>query len=149
MENTLKINVFIKSILFWKYLRKGRSDLNEILFGNQWLSCELNFKTLWRSVHKCAHTSCKRVHARFIASARVFDSRPCQYCFANISPTKAWIFMKFNIANIYYLISLSFKFHEDLCINASTRVVNVRTHVLSQVREFMTHAHALCAWIFI
>ena len=39
-----------------------------------------------------------------------------QYCFANISATKAWIFMKiFMVAN-YYLVSLSFKFHKDPCI---------------------------------
>ena len=31
MENTLKIKVFIKSILFCKYLRNGSSDLYEIL----------------------------------------------------------------------------------------------------------------------
>ena len=30
MENTLKIKVFIKSILFCKYLRNERSDLYEI-----------------------------------------------------------------------------------------------------------------------
>ena len=33
MENALKIRVFIKSILFCKYLRSGNSDLYEILFG--------------------------------------------------------------------------------------------------------------------
>ena len=33
----------IKSILFCKYLRKGSSDLYEILCGGQLLSCELKF----------------------------------------------------------------------------------------------------------
>ena len=88
MENTLKIKVFIKSILFCKYLCNGSSDLYEILCGVQWLSFELKFQNARRSVHKCAHTSCKRAHARFIASARVYDS-----C------TRIWvrIFMKFKI----------------------------------------------------
>ena len=40
-----------------------------------------------------------------------------QYCFANISATKAWIFMKF-------FVVICLKFHEDLCINAHARVVN-------------------------
>ena len=42
----------------------------------------------------------------------------CQNCFANISATKARIFMKFYVVVKYYLVSLSFQFHEDLCINA-------------------------------
>ena len=51
-----------------------------------------------------------------------------QYYFANISATKAWIFMKI------YVVSLSYKFCEDLCINAPARVVNARAHVLSRVK---------------
>ena len=50
-----------------------------------------------------------------------------QYCFANISSMKAQIFTKFDVVVNYYLVSLSFIFHEDPCINASTRVVNGRT----------------------
>ena len=46
MENTLKIKVFIMSILFCKYHSNGRLDLNEILFGGQWLSYELKFEIL-------------------------------------------------------------------------------------------------------
>ena len=57
-----------------------------------------------------------------------------QYCFTNISATKAWIFTKFNVVLNYYLVSLSFKFHEDLCINARTRVVKARTYVFSTIR---------------
>ena len=41
MENTLKIKVFGKSILFCKYLRNKSLDLHEIFFGGQLLSCEL------------------------------------------------------------------------------------------------------------
>ena len=57
--------------------------------------------------------------------------------------------MKFYVVVYYYLVSLSFKFHEDLCINARARVVNVRAHVLSRLRAhvlsrlraFITRAH--------
>ena len=31
-----------------------------------------------------------------------------QHCFANISATKAWIFMKFDVVAKYYKVSLSF-----------------------------------------
>ena len=55
-----------------------------------------------------------------------------QYCFANISATKARIFMKFYVVVNCYLVSLSFIFHEDSCINARSRVVNVHAHVLSR-----------------
>ena len=37
------------------------------------------------------------------------------FYFANISATKAQIFMKFDVVVNYYLVSLSF--HEDSCIN--------------------------------
>ena len=43
MENTLKINVFEKSILFCQYLHNGSSDPYEILYGGQLLSCKLKF----------------------------------------------------------------------------------------------------------
>ena len=38
-----KIKVFIKSILFCIYLHNGSSDLYEILYANQLLSCGLKF----------------------------------------------------------------------------------------------------------
>ena len=44
--------------------------------------------------------------------------------------------MKFYVVFKYYLVSLSFKFHEDPCIIVRTRVVNARAHVLSRVRTF-------------
>ena len=129
------------TVLFCKYLANESSDLHEILCGGQLLSCELKFKISWRYVHKCEHTSCKRACARFIASARVYDSygsNKCQYCFANISPTKALIIMKFCVVVNYYLVSLSLKFHEDPCINVCTPVVNACAHVSSRVRVFTT-----------
>ena len=103
MENTLKIKVFIKSISFCKYLRNESSDLYEILCGIQILSCELKFQILWKSVHKCAHTSCKRARACFIASARIYDLCAC-IC-ARISAMKVWILMKFHVVVNYYLVS--------------------------------------------
>ena len=65
-----------------------------------------------------------------------------QYCFANISATEAWIFMKFYVVVNYYLVSLGFKFYEDPCINEHVRVVNARAHVLSRLRAFTTRARA-------
>ena len=61
-----------------------------------------------------------------------------QYYFANISATKARIFMKFYVVVNYYLVGLYFKFHKDSCINARARVVNTRAHVLSRLRAFTT-----------
>ena len=65
-----------------------------------------------------------------------------QYCFGNISATKAQIFMKFYLVVNDYLVGLFFKFHEYSCINAPTRVVNVRAHNLLRVRAFSTSARA-------
>ena len=65
-----------------------------------------------------------------------------QYCFANISGTKARIFMKFYMVVNYYLGSLTFNFHKDSCINVRARAVNARAHVLSRVRAFTTCARA-------
>ena len=65
-----------------------------------------------------------------------------QYCFANICVTKAQIFMKFYVVVKYYLVSLSFKFHEDPCRNASAWVVNARTRDKTCARMFTTCAHA-------
>ena len=36
----------------------------------------------------------------------------------------------------YYLVSLSFKFYADPCINKRTQVVNARMHVISRVRVY-------------
>ena len=48
-------------------------------------------------------------------------------CFANISATKAQIFMNFYMVVNYYLVSFTFKFHEDLRIDARTQVINTCT----------------------
>ena len=61
-----------------------------------------------------------------------------QFHFDNISATEAWIFMKFYVVVNYYHVSLSFKFHEDPCINARAQIVNARAHVLLRVRAFTT-----------
>ena len=74
MENTLKIKVFRKLILFCKYLRNESSDLYEILCGGPFISCESKFQISLRSMHKCACTSCKRVRACYIANACVYNS---------------------------------------------------------------------------
>ena len=42
----------------------------------------------------------------------------------------------------YYFVNLSLKFHEDLCINACTPVVNSRAHISSRGRAFTTRARA-------
>ena len=66
-----------------------------------------------------------------------------QFYFANISATKARIFMKFCVVIInYYLMSLSFKFHDDPCINKGVRVVNARTRDKSCMHTFTTSVHA-------
>ena len=65
-----------------------------------------------------------------------------QFYFANISATKARIFMKFYVVVYYYLVNLCVKFHDDPCINARARVVNARTLDKSCARTFTTHAPA-------
>ena len=63
-----------------------------------------------------------------------------QYCFANISPTKARIFLKFYAVVNFYLVRWSFKFHEDSCINACTRVVKAHANA----RIYNSCAHIRC-----
>ena len=65
-----------------------------------------------------------------------------QYYFANISATKARIFMKFYVVVNFYLVSLSFKFHEDSSVNARARVVNVRIRDITCAHAFTTRARA-------
>ena len=61
-----------------------------------------------------------------------------QFYFANISTTKARIIIKFYMVLKYYLVSLSFKFHDDLCINERVRVVNAHTRDKSSASTFIT-----------
>ena len=71
-----------------------------------------------------------------------------QYCFANISATEARIFMKFYMVVNYYLVNLSFKFHEDLNSNARARVINARTCNKTRVRVYNSYV-LIYARIFI
>ena len=64
------------------------------------------------------------------------------YCFANFSATKARIFMKFYVMVNIYLVSLSFKFHEDPSVNARARVVNARIRDITCTHTFTTRARA-------
>ena len=63
-----------------------------------------------------------------------------QHCFANISATEARIFMKLYMVINYYLMSVSFKFHEDPCTNARARAVNARTRDKTCACAFTTRA---------
>ena len=63
-----------------------------------------------------------------------------QFYFANISATKAQIFMKFYVVVNYYLVSLNFKFHDDPCLNARVRGVNARTRDKSCAHTFTPRA---------
>ena len=50
--------------------------------------------------------------------------------------------MKFYMVVNYYLVNFNYKFHEDQCMDACTKVVNARAHVLLRVRAFRTRARA-------
>ena len=63
-------------------------------------------------------------------------------CFANMSATKPRIFNKFYMVVNYYLVNLSFKFHEDPCTNARARAVNARTRDKTCVCAFTTLARS-------
>ena len=112
MENTLKIKVFRKLILFCKYLRNESSDLYEILCGGPFLSCEFKFQISLRSMHKCACTSCKRVRARYIANARIYSS--CERIYSSCARIYRAIFMKFEIKAHKIDIAHHIKYHKDL-----------------------------------
>ena len=89
---------------------------------------------LWR-LRRCIIAEISKLHWKSMIKKH-------QYCFANISATKARIFMKFYVVVNYYLVSLSFKFHKDSCINVHAPVVNARARVLSRVCAFTTRARA-------
>ena len=65
-----------------------------------------------------------------------------QYCFANISAMEARIFMKFYVVVNFYLVSLSFKFHEDPFVNARARGGNARIRDITCAHAFLTRARA-------
>ena len=112
-----------ESIAFWCIFSKKKSHNHSVVIH------------LWR-LWRCIIGELWKIHWK----SRI---KRYQYCFAHCSGTKAWILMKFYVGVNYYLVNLSFIFHEDSCINALTRVVNTRVHVLSRVCAFTTHAHAL------
>ena len=62
--------------------------------------------------------------------------------FSNISARNDRIFMKFFVVVNNYLVSLSFKFHEDQCTYARARVVNVGTRDKTCARAFTTRGRA-------
>ena len=64
------------------------------------------------------------------------------YCFAKISATEARIFMKFYVVVNFYLVSLSFKFHEDPFVNARARGGNARIRDITCAHAFLTRARA-------
>ena len=104
MENTLKIKVFIKSILFCKYLRNGSSDLNEILCGGQLLSCELKVQVSWRSGLKCACTSYKREDSNW---------SPCKILWKSELPLRRYLQNNVDFLNtlIFIVFSIFSQFH--------------------------------------
>ena len=61
---------------------------------------------------------------------------------------EARIFMKFYMVVNYYLVNLSFKFHEDLNSNARARVINARTRDKTRVRVYNSYV-LIYARIFI
>ena len=67
-----------------------------------------------------------------------------QYCFANISTTEARILMKFYMVVNYYLVNLSFKFHEDPWTNARARFVSTRIRDKTCAHTFTTHYGTPC-----
>ena len=74
--------------------------------------------------------------------------RKDQYWFENISTTKAQIFMKFYVVINYYLVSLSFKFHEYPCRNVRARVVKP-TIAINGVCAHLPLVHLIYAWIVV
>ena len=64
-----------------------------------------------------------------------------QYCFVNISATKAQNFMQFYVVVNSYLVSICIKFHHDLCINVRAQVVNEQTRDETCAHLFTTCAH--------
>ena len=72
------------------------------------------------------------------------DLNKRQYCFANISATKASIFMKLKTFIHEIVKNCQINFRKDPCIYTRTRGVNVRARVLSR-RNARAHVYASCA----
>ena len=69
-----------------------------------------------------------------------------QYRFANISATKARIFMKFENYNHKIVKNYQKIFRKDLCTYTHSRGINVRGHVLSR-RNARAHIFTSCALV--
>ena len=67
-----------------------------------------------------------------------------QYCFANISATKAQIFMKFETYICKIVKNHQMIFRKDPCIHKPSRGVNVRARVFSR-QNARAHVYASCA----
>ena len=67
-----------------------------------------------------------------------------QYCFANISATKARIFMKFETYIHKIVKNHQIIFRKDPCTHARTRGVNMRARVSSR-KNAHVHVYASCA----
>ena len=98
---------------------------------------------LWRLWRSKPAEICK-IHWKL----KIFKS---QYCFANISALKPWIFIKFE-TNIYNIVkNQQMVFCKDPCLQTRTRGSNVRTCVLLR-QNARAHVYAsfawVCAWIF-
>ena len=72
------------------------------------------------------------------------DLNKRQYCFANISATKASIFMKLKTFIHEIVKNCQINFRKDPCIYTRTRGVNVRARVLSR-RNARAHVYATCS----
>ena len=67
-----------------------------------------------------------------------------QYCFANISATKAPIFMKFE-TYIYKIVqSYQMIFCKDPCTHAGTRGINVRARVFVATKRASARLRLVC-----
>ena len=110
---------------FWYLVSKSFHDLLVII----------HIQRLWR----CITMKICKIHWKLM----IFKS---QYCFANISATKAPIFMKFE-TYIHKIVKNYQKiFRKDPCTHARTRGKNVRARVLSR-RNVRAHVYASCSRI--
>ena len=73
----VKIEFWIKNFFWSKNIGSKKNFVSQKFWSNKMLfkKCLIPPKMAPKtSVHKCMHTSCKRTHAYFIASLRVYDS---------------------------------------------------------------------------
>ena len=69
-------------------------------------------------------------YVKYIEKLMIFKS---QYCFANISATKAQIFMKFETFICKIVQNHQLIFRKDPCTHAHTRGANVRARISSRL----------------